>query len=107
MDLREPRPPPDAKWAYAYRITRPQTAPRLKTIERLLDDAHAVALREGRRWTSRVIVEQEFTHLLIVADSPSQDGEINRRLEAELTHLDTAFSITPSLAIGDARPQAG
>lgn len=100
MALQE-RPPPDSMWAYVYRILRPQSAPRLKTIEMLLDRAHVVALREERRWTSRVVVEPEFTHLLIVADSPRQDGEINRRLEAELTRLNAVFSVTPSRAIAD------
>lgn len=106
MALQE-RPPPDPMWAYVYRILRPQSAPRLKKIEMLLDRAHAVALREERRWTGRVVVESRITHLLIVADSPSQKRGINRRLEAELTEMDAEFSITPSRALANEAPRAG
>ena len=106
MAAAERRPSPQPTWAYAYRIRRPDTSARLDAIDVLLDREHAAASREKRTWAGRVVVEPEMTYLLIVTDSPDQDLEINRLLEAELTGLETDFSITLPLVIADETPGA-
>jgi hypothetical protein len=39
--------------------------------------------------------------ILIVSDSPEQDHEVNRRLEAKLQELKAGFSITVPIAVVD------
>jgi hypothetical protein len=48
------------------------------------------------RW---LVVEEQVTHILVVSDSPNQDLEVNRKLEAELKRLDAAFVITTPLEL--------
>ena len=88
-------------WAYAYQILPPQPAARLHSIETLLDHAHIQAQRDARTWPGRVVVEEQVTHILIVSDSPEQDHEVNRRLEAKLLELNAGFSITVPIAVAD------
>src|SRR4029077_21052645 len=94
-------PTPKTVWAYAYQILPPQPAARLHSIKSLLDHAHADAQRVARTWTGRVVVEEQVTHILIVSDSPEQDHDVNRRLEAKLQELNAGFSITVPVAVVD------
>ena len=96
---------PKTIWAYAYQILPPQTAERLRTIQHLLDQEHTDAHREARTWGGRVVLEPQVTLILVVSDSPEQNREVNRRLEAELQALHARFSITTPMAVeDDARP---
>lgn len=92
-------PTPKTVWAYAYQILPPQPAARLHAIRTLLDHAHTEAQRGERTWTGRVVVEDQITHILIVSDSPEQNHEANRRLEAKLQELNAGFSITVPIAV--------
>jgi len=94
-------PTPKTVWAYAYQILPAQPAARLHSIKSLLDHAHAEAQRGARTWTGRVVVEEQVTHILIVSDSPEQDQEVNRRLEAKLQELNAGFLITAPIAVAD------
>jgi hypothetical protein len=94
-------PPPTTIWAYAYQILPPQGAKRLHGIKTLLDQAHTEAQGGARKWTGRLVVEEQITHILIVSDSPEQNHEVNRRLEAKLQELDAGFSITVPIAVED------
>jgi hypothetical protein len=94
-------PTPKTVWAYAYQILPPQPAGRLHPIKTLLDHAHTEAQRNARTWTGRVVVEDQVTHILIVSDSPEQNHEFNRRLEAKLQELNAVFSITVPIAVAD------
>ena len=88
-------------WAYSYQIVPPQPADRLRAVATLLDHARADAKREGRIWEGRVLREQMITHILVVADSPNQDREVNGGLAAALDEMGAAFSITTPLAMAD------
>jgi crotonobetainyl-CoA:carnitine CoA-transferase CaiB-like acyl-CoA transferase len=92
---------PTMVWAYAYQILPPQPAARLHSIKTLLDHAHTEARRDARTWTGRVVVEDQVTHILIVSDSPEQNHEVNRRLEAKLQELNAGFSITVPVAVAE------
>ena len=94
-------PTPKTVWAYAYQIVPPQPAVRLHSIKTLLDHAHTEAQRDARTWTGRVVVEEQVTHILIVSDSPEQNHEGNRKLEAKLQELNAGFSITVPIAVVD------
>ena len=94
-------PPPKTIWAYAYQILPPQGAERLRAITTLLDTAHTEAQRGARTWTGRVVLEEQVTHILIVSDSPEQNHEGNRILEAKLQELNAGFSITVPIAVAD------
>ena len=74
---------------------------RLRSLERLLDDEQSSAKREARTWSSRFVVDERVTHILVVSDSPEQDLEVNRRVEAALSLLEAGFSVTVPLAVGD------
>lgn len=97
----KPTVPPKTIWAYAYQILPPRGAKRLHAIKVLLDNAHTDAQRAGRTWSGRVVVEEQVTHILIVSDSPAQNHEANRRLEAKLQELNAGFSITVPVAVAD------
>jgi hypothetical protein len=88
-------------WAYAYQMVPPQAESRLHTIKTLLDHERSDARVGAGTWESRCVVEQRITHILVVSDSPDQDREINRRLEAELKELKAGFSITASMPVLD------
>ena len=94
-------PPTKPIWAYAYKFLPPQPAARLRAIKVLLDRAHTDAQRGARTWTGRVVVEEQITHILIVSDSPEQNHEVNRQLEAKLQELKAGFAITVPVAVSD------
>ena len=94
-------PPPKTIWAYAYQILPPQGAKRLHGIKTLLDQAHTEAQGGARKWTGRLVVEEQITHILIVSDSPEQNHEVNRQLEAKLQELKAGFAITVPVAVSD------
>lgn len=72
----------------------------MSLIRALLEEENGQAKHGTRRWTARLVVERQVTHVLIVSDSPDLDREINRRLEAKLKELDVRFSITVPLPVG-------
>lgn len=86
--------PPKTVWAYAYEIVPAQDENLPVTIRTLLARENSAARRAARTWAGRVVVERNITHILVVSDSPEQDREVNIRLEAELTELKAAFSVT-------------
>ena len=88
-------------WAYVYQLVPSQTEDGLRSITTLLDNEHLDAQRGARTWTGKVVVlEQQITHILVVSDSPEQNREVNRRLEAELTELKAGFSVTAPMPVG-------
>lgn len=103
-----PLPPPTARpalWAYAYQMDPPQTAAGMAPIRALLDEENGEAGRGARKWSARLVVEPQVTHVLIVSDSPALSHEANRKLEAELKASRIGFSVTvPMLVGGPVRP---
>ena len=93
--------PPEGLWAYAYQIVPPQGEDRLGAIRTILDEVNAHATHGARRWTGRVILEEQATHILVVSDRPDQDDVINHRLAAELTALNVGFRLTAPMAATD------
>jgi len=91
-------------WAYAYEVLPPQPPADWVALHALLDEEHATAEREGRRWTGKLVYKQLATHLLVVSDHPDQDRDINRRLEAWLKVASPAFSVTVPKALTVAEP---
>src|SRR5688572_12315173 len=96
-----PGPVGKPTWAYAYQIVPPQPEDRLRAIKTLLEDENSVARSSARTWSGRVVVEQQVTHILVVTDSPDQDREVNRRVEAALRAMEAGFSITSPMAVKD------
>lgn len=90
-----------AVWAYAYEIMPPQTQDRLDAIKALLDQEEEEARTGARTWQSRLVAEEHVTHILVVSDSPTQDLEVNRRVEAALRALDMGFSVTAPMPVED------
>jgi hypothetical protein len=88
-------------WAYAYQILPPQAEDRLHSIKTILDQENADAQRTAKTWAGRVVVEQQVTHILVVSDSPEQNHDVNRRLEAKLQELHAGFSMTVPIAVVD------
>ena len=88
-------------WAYAYKITPPQIAGRLRTIKTLLDHERSDARGEGRTWVGRMVREQQITHILVVSGDPEESCEANLRLEAELKELKVGFSIGAPMIVSD------
>jgi hypothetical protein len=88
-------------WAYAYQILPPQAEDRLHSIKTILDQENADAQRTAKTWAGRVVVEQQVTHILVVSDSPEQNHDVNRRLEAKLQELHAGFSMTVPIAVAD------
>jgi hypothetical protein len=95
-----PRGPKPA-WAYAYQIVPPQPEGRLRAVKVLLDHEGAQAKVRERTWEGRFVVEEQVTHILVVSDSPDQDLDVNRRLEAELRGADVAFALTIPISVAD------
>jgi hypothetical protein len=95
-------------WAYAYQIVPPQPEERLQTIRALLDREAMEAKTRARTWEGRLVAEEHVTHILVVSDSPEQDLEVNRRVEAALRLLEAGFSVTVPMAVrdGEQRPVA-
>ena len=98
MSAAEPR---KTRWVYAYEIIPAQPLELLRSLEALLAGEHADAINAARTWGSRIIVEPQATRILVVSDSPRQDLEINRRIEAALTELGAPFSVTAPLAMDE------
>jgi hypothetical protein len=73
----------------------------LGQIRKLLDSENAFAFRHARAWAAQLILEQRSTQILVVADSPAQDGVVNQRLETELQRLAAHYSVTDPIAIRD------
>jgi hypothetical protein len=73
----------------------------LRALERLLEDEQSNAKREARTWSSRFVIDERVTHILVVSDSADQGLDINRRLESELARLKAAYSVTPPVALAD------
>jgi hypothetical protein len=88
-------------WAYAYEMLPPQSEDRMRSIQILLDDAHADALERARTWSGGFVRDQRITHILIVSDSPEVDEGINERLEAGLRSLDAPFARTAPMIVTD------
>ena len=53
----------------------------------------------ARTWQGRLVSEEHVTHILIVADSPAQDLQVNRRLEAALRAMDLGFTLTAPMPV--------
>jgi hypothetical protein len=98
--------PPKPMWAYSYELVPPQAEERLRPIKSVLNREHEEAKRGARTWASSVVVERQITHILVVSDSPKQDLEINRALEAKLKALKAGFSITAPMIVA-ANPEPG
>jgi hypothetical protein len=94
-------PSPRTIWAYGYEIAPPLSQDRLRVIEALVKDEHSSATLGARTWEGRLVVQEQVTHILVVSDSPDQDLEVNRKLEAELRRLEAGFSVTMPLAVVD------
>jgi hypothetical protein len=101
MTNKEPNPGPGIVWAYAYEFMQPQAENRMRGVRSLLQREEAEARKDARSWGSRFVTGNQVTQILIVSDSPRQDLEVNRRLEAELGKLKADFFITAALAIRD------
>lgn len=93
-------------YAYGYEITPPQSEERLTAIQRLLDSEHTKAKSGARTWEGRFVHEDRVTHILVVTDSPDQQQEVNRKLEAALKELECGFSMTAPLAVEEGGPAA-
>jgi hypothetical protein len=91
----KPGPAPRAVWAYGYEIDPPVALDRLGTIESLVEEEHASAKVGERTWQGRLVVDEKVTHILVVSDTPDQDLDVNRRLEAELKRLNALFLVSP------------
>jgi hypothetical protein len=85
-------------WAYAYVIVPALTRLSMKPMRAILDGENAAALDTARIWNGRVVCDRCITHVLIVSDSPAQEGEINRRIEAEVELLEAQCFLTQPMA---------
>lgn len=90
---------PKKMWAYGYLITPPQSEERLGEIQSLLDSAHTHAKDRAHTWEGRFVHEDQVTHILVVADSPDQHRDVNKKLESALNALEAGYSITAPLAV--------
>lgn len=99
MDSKSRGPPPGTIWAYGYEISPPMPPSRLRSLEKLLDDEQSSAKLEARTWSSRFVVDERVTHILVVSDSADQGLDINRKLESELARLQAAYSVTPPVPL--------
>lgn len=97
-------PPAKMMWAYAYQIVPAQPESRLSGIRAILDAEHSLAKNDARTWQGKFVQENQVTHILVVSDSPDQDGDANRRLEAALKGLQTGFVRTAPMPVLDGPP---
>lgn len=88
-------------WAYAYRIEPPRTPNRLGPVAAILEREQKNAGAGSRTWQGRLVSEEHVTHILVVSDSPAQDLEVNRRLEAAFRAMDLGFTLTAPLPVAD------
>ena len=102
------RPPRGAKtrWVYAYELNPPQPEMRFKKIKALLRRAQSAALRGGRLWTGRIVLETNITHILVVTDNPAQVPDVDRAIETELKQLNMDFALTGPAKFSFALPVA-
>ncbi len=91
--------PHRAIWAYGYALVPPVARSRMGPMEVLIKSGHATAVLASRTWEGRLINGDEITHILVVSDSPDQNLEVNREMEAELKRLEAPFSITAPITI--------
>jgi hypothetical protein len=94
-------PPRRPIWTYGYIFTPPIARSRIGPMEALLLDGHRSARLVSHTWEGRLVNGDFITHLLVVCDTPKQDLEINRLLEAELLRLEAPFALTASVALVD------
>ncbi|MFO8173894.1 MAG: hypothetical protein R6T96_06390 [Longimicrobiales bacterium] len=73
----------------------------MHAVQGLLHREETEARKDARSFGSRLVTREQVTHILIVSDTPRQDLEANRRLEAELGEMEADFFITAATAIGD------
>lgn len=88
-------------WAYAYEIIPPQPEERFRPVKTMLDREHEEAVRGARTWVGSLVVERQLTHILVLSDSPEQDLQINRALEAKLTELKANYSVTAPMRVAE------
>lgn len=91
---------PPSQWAYFYQLVQPIDEATLAILGELLAEENSLT-RHRSNWSARLVIERGTARILVVCDSPSQDRKVNRRIEAHLRRLKTAFSVTVPLAIGD------
>jgi hypothetical protein len=96
-------PPQSGLWAYAYDISLPESGERLLSIQGLLDVEHSAAKAGARTWAARVVVERQVVRILVVSDTPDQDQEVNRSLEAALNAMNASFVVTDPVPVADDR----
>jgi hypothetical protein len=89
-----------ALWAYGYEMLAPHHDGRIADIRGLLDRQNAAAVRDGRRWTARLVTTR-LVHVLIVSESPELDLDINRTLETELARLGVQYLMTSPMRVSD------
>lgn len=98
--------PPRTIWAYAYALSPPQSASRLRSLKALLDrERRAAGLRDAT-WEARLINDDRVSHILVISDSPALDGEANCRVESALRDIEVGFAVTAPRAIEDEPPAA-
>jgi len=94
-----PGPKDNWLWAYAYDITLPEPEVHLPTIQELLERRRAEAVAHARKWAAQVVVDPQVTRILVVSDSPEQDQEINRSIEAELATSNATWVVTEPMEV--------
>lgn len=92
--LPKQRPRVPKSWAYAYQLHPPQPELRFAKLKVLLRRARLAALRDGRLWTGKIVIEAHITHILVVTDAPDQARSVDRAIDAELKRLKMSFAIT-------------
>jgi len=65
----------------------------------LLDNENAAAFEQARAWAAQLILEQRSTQILVISDSPAQNGPVNHRVESELQRLHADYRLTDPIAI--------
>jgi len=88
-------------WAYAYRLSPPLAASKLRQLKALLDREHAAAKERTAKWEARFVTDERVAHILVLTDSPDLDREYNKRIEEELHRLEAKFSLTVPLAVDE------
>lgn len=86
-------------WVYGYEMKPSQDEQRMAAIRKLLDGENNEAKRSGRRWTARLVTQQQATHVMIVTTDPELDLEVNRKLEAELRALGGEILVTVPMPV--------
>jgi hypothetical protein len=97
-------PREESLWAYAYQLQPPRTTDVVSTIAEIVNRENADALRSAGNWTARLVTEPQVTHVLVLSDTPEQDREMNRRLEARLRELDIPFTVSLPMRVDEAAP---